>query len=232
MSAANIFLFSNAIVVWTDGALYRSDGTLSSVGPKVGLMPHLSAALVTRGPALAVPFLTHFLSVRFATFDELVAGFGKATRTAAEIYAEAFAICEHGADFEAYVAGWPKDRPEPEVYRVSSLDFDDVQKLRSVTVAPGRPDIIAQLEAEYGHLGHAGLSLPEVGLRLLELQRERIRREQVPGGPEICGIGGFAQVTTITRELAQTQILKRWPDRIGERMGQEYEAVPEGATLQ
>ncbi|TDR95647.1 hypothetical protein [Enterovirga rhinocerotis] len=69
-------------------------------------------------------------------------------------------------------------------------------------------------------------------MRLLELQRDGIRREQVPEGPEICGIGGFAEVTTITRELTQTQILRRWPDRIGKRMDQEYEALPEGATLQ
>ena len=39
--------------LFTDGAIYQPDGTLTMIGPKVRAVRHLSSAVAMRGPYLA-----------------------------------------------------------------------------------------------------------------------------------------------------------------------------------
>ncbi|MGY2806391.1 hypothetical protein [Bradyrhizobium sp. USDA 4506] len=55
---------------------------------------------------------------------------------------------------------------------------------------------------------------PEVdGLAVLELQRANPHQED----GDFCYVGGFAQLTTVTREAVTSRIIHRWPDKVGEK---------------
>ena len=56
------------------------------------------------------------------------------------------------------------------------------------------------------------------GLRIIEEQRG-VSAPQ--GGREepSYGVGGFAQMTMVSRDMIGTQVVRRWPDEIGRRLG-------------
>lgn len=233
MSAVNIFLFADRIDVWTDGACYDAGGLLVERASKVGFLPHLSGIVATRGPAIATPLLAHYLGAKFETFDDLADQFGEALASIVDQSAPAFEDCDHGPAFEAYLAGWRQEGP-PEAYRSTSLQPGRVERLPGITVAPGDQAIFERMKQEYPGIDDNWLARPPIGIRMMELQREMIRKEQVPGRGIICGIGGFVQLTMISRQGTMTQILRRWPDEIGEPIGAEVNPPRRavGRTLQ
>lgn len=218
MSALNVFLFPDVIHVWTDGALYDADGTLLMSTTKVGPLPHLNAAVMTRGPALALPLLTHCLGVLFSTFDDLVVGLSEAVAQFVTYQGEVLGECSHGTTFEVVVAGWSESRGQPEAYLVRSADLGRVSMLGSEHVSPANDILVERMKGEFPGSTQADLRTIDVARRLMELQRE-IRVEQVEGQGKICGVGGFCQVTTITPAAIMTGIVRRWPDVVGEKMG-------------
>ena len=219
MSALNVYLAPDQIQVWTDGALYDADGTLLSVNTKVAPLPHLNAVVALRGPGLALPLLAHHLGT-FPSFDALIAELVPAIQEAWTVHESIFDMCSHGPDFELVVAGWSGQHGCPEAYAWKSAEPLIVHKLGPVTIAPGAEVISQLMRAEFPALSDSSdLSDQAIWRRLMELQRETIRLEQVEGAGAICAVGAFCQLTTITSSRTTTEIVRRWPDRVGEKMG-------------
>lgn len=219
MSAANVFLFVDRIVIWTDGASYDADGRLLSCHSKVGLLPHLNAALIVRGPILKGPLLTQQLG-GCGTFDELVSALPATIANAVLRHRHVWDLCTHGDSYEVIVTGWSEERGQPESYRLKSIAPDDVEALSAVSIAPANDRLIEKMQAEFPGADDAILGQLDVGLRLIEMQRE-LRFPNVGSHSEIRGVGGFAQLTVIARDRIETAIVKRWPDRVGELMGRD-----------
>ena len=53
------------------------------------------------------------------------------------------------------------------------------------------------------------------GVKVFEI----LRRHRVPG----ASVGGFVQITTVTRDAIATRIVHRWSDRVGDVIGQGLE---------
>lgn len=217
MTAINVFRFTDGIMIWTDGAFYDADGVLCFNNDKVRPLPHLRAAVAVRGSGLIGPILANRLGSGFSTFDNMVAGLAETVAWAVVAQQHILELCSHGKAFQVIVAGWSEARGEPQTYRVESAAPDVVHREGPFVFTPGNAALDAQLTAEFTDPGQ--LSGMEGGVRVLEMQRA-LRIEQVEGHGEVCGVGGFAQLTVITRELIQTQIVKRWPDQVGQKMGE------------
>ncbi len=68
MSAVNVFLYSDAAVVMTDGLAAAADGSNRRLAHKVLPLAHLHAVVAVRGPAFFLGGITEMLS-RHTSFD-------------------------------------------------------------------------------------------------------------------------------------------------------------------
>ena len=75
--------------------------------------------------------------------------------------------------------------------------------------APSNPEIEAGCAA-----GLRAAFSEAAAIDLLEQQRAMT----TAGGAPFCTVGGFVQLTSITREAITTKIIHRWPDEIGEQI--------------
>ena len=73
-------------------------------------------------------------------------------------------------------------------------------------------EAIGQIAGDVGSPADA----PEAwALRLMEAQRAC--PFEFENGRRIIAVGGFCQITTLTRDGVNTRIMQRWPDVIGEK---------------
>jgi hypothetical protein len=226
MSAINVIQQTRQVHVLTDGAAYHPDGRLIMVGPKISIVPHLACAISFRGPKSARPVLTEVMANAASTYDGLKMCIGELLRDCAQIYGPLFDECRLGPDFEVIVSGWSEARG-PEAYllpthnRYGGGSFE-AMPLEGVTCLPNdettHPEIVKVL---------AGLEADDVdperhGLAVMEIQRAHpFAHEGFSEG--FCGVGGFAQLTTVTADGISTRIVRRWPDVVGERFGSSTE---------
>ena len=220
MSAINVIVKSNAVHVLTDGAAYESDGTLSSIGPKVNLMPHQSCAVAFRGPQSVRPILGELIGLAAPSFAELKAVIVPLLQEASRAYAPLFEGCSAGPDFEVVVAGWSDEGPA--AYMVASHDRHstpwEIIPLTGLCITPADETIHEKMLATLPTDCTADDIDPAThGLAILEIQRSHLVENDGIDG-KFCAVGGFAQLTTVTPDAVTSRIIHRWPDGIGERL--------------
>lgn len=232
MSAINCINTRDAAHIVTDACWYDTEGVVLKIGPKQFSLPHLPAVIATRGSGYAPPIFGHEFGTRFATFDELVEGVEEATVDVHNAYLGMFEECGN-PDVEIIIAGYSASRGSCAAYMIKTAELDDATRReadRLNIVVPEAFQLLAlpgvtmgpQIEAEA--LREAGLhfdltrddcaALHAKAITLLELQRE-ICVSYAEGMPMIHGVGGFAQIGTVTKEGVQQSILHRWPDKLG-----------------
>jgi hypothetical protein len=218
MSAINVIVQETAVHLLTDGAAYQMDGTISAIGPKVALMPHLNCAVAFRGPAPARAILAELISVEAHTFDELRDSIGSLMQKAAGVFAPIFQQCGAGPDFEVVVAGWSGDGPA--AYMVASHgrhgDPWEIIPLTGLCITPANAVIHERMLAALPN----GLTDDDVdpvvhGLAIMGIQRAYLIENHGIDG-RFCAAAGFAQLTTVTAEAVTSRVIHRWPDKIGE----------------
>jgi hypothetical protein len=245
MTAINTVTTTAAAHLITDGVAYLPDGTLLGLGTKTFTAPHLPMALAARGISVA-PFLIGPMMVGiYATFDDLVAGIEDTLPYIFDEYLAQFPVagassCDDLAGLkvlELVIAGWSEARQAGEAYMIRTheinLNADRVDggipvvpaafqlvRLDSIVACPfplpsamaSRPPI--DLDPSYDEVRlRRGL------IELMELQRASLYPPMLPGRTERHIVGGFAQMTTVTREGIYQKIIHRWPeDRVGEKI--------------
>ena len=222
MTAVNIFVLPDQVRVWTNGACVDADGVLVSIDQKVGLLPHLNAVIAVRGPAAALAFATFWLGSCHETFDGMVDGMGGTLSRMIEHHSEAWRARGPGVTFELLAAGFSESRRAPEVYWIESSDTLEVRRRGDCSITPSGEEgaLARRLAAEFpGMSERKALSSETVQLRLMDLQRETEYPSNWGERPIMRGVGGFAQLTTVFRDRIATRVVKRWPDRIGEKIG-------------
>lgn len=237
MTAVNYVRQRDALHFITDGAAYSPSGVLLGVTQKATAFAHLPAVFCIRGPVAARGMLTNL--TRVATFDAMVADFELEFEREFEHCASA--LTDTGLpDVEMMFGGWSEAAQEFQVYMISSCDGADriaaeqlearqglampdaafkLKRLEDVAaIAPNVP--VSEISIAYGR-PLASIDdirdIDEFGIVLLELQRARLI-SNAPGLSPCCNIGGFGQVTTITRDAVSSRIICRWPDQVGEMM--------------
>jgi hypothetical protein len=221
MTAINVIQRPHAIHMLTDAASYMPDGTLGMVGQKAHPVAHLSAVFSSRGPQLFMPLMSEAVFSAFSSFDEMIDGLVERVRTAVSAIAPTLALCAHGPNFDLVIAGWSTARRRPETYVLTdhaNYGFPawTLKPFGALLITPWTADLDGRLKLTRAELA-GKLDPVKDGLRILEAQRfvkEIQRNETEPA----YGVGGFAQLTTVTAENITTRILKRWPDPIGEKL--------------
>lgn len=217
MSACNIVKTNDAVHMFTDAASYYGDGTLGAVSQKVSILAHLNCAISCRGPAGFLDGFVQAANAAYASFDEFVESFALAVGNVYAIDEELWAGCATGPEVEVFLAGWSESRGQPEAYVVCSHDLHGP----AWTLLPLGPIAIAPYdEALAERLGRISPSenIIDIGVAIMEQQR-LVRGQHAGTGPTVAGVGGFCQLSTVTRDGIWTGVVKRWPDQVGEPLG-------------
>lgn len=220
MSAINSVIKRNSVHLITDAASYDAEGLLIATVPKVALLPHLNAAVACRGPRVSVPLFADILSAAASTYDKLKAKAPAFVRDLQPMLQASFAYCSLGVEFDIVVAGISKSIG-PDAWLLCSHTrygvepFSTVQ-LAELTTLPGDLDIRARFIDRVPHDVEA-FDPERDGLAVLEAQRAAPINHA--GDQCFVGVGGFAQLTTITREGITTKVIHHWPDEVGQPIG-------------
>lgn len=218
MSAFYAMNYGDRIELLTDGAVYTDDGTLIGVAEKVARLSSIPAAMTSRGDVGALAAFRLYLEsagARAGTFDGAMALFAATleglkhrrvpaceivvagiSETAGPTIAYAATVAMH-ADFEPFA-----------LYAIEGPEFGGgpaitLQDLRAAGLAPS--DFAGGLAGR--------------GADLFELMRRRKGpNPAMPGLPEIHGIGGHVDLTTVRATGATTTRLRTWPDAIGAKI--------------
>jgi len=220
MSAINTVIQADSVHLICDGASYDADGRLVSVGPKMQMLPHLNAAVACRGPRASVPLFADLLSAAASTYDELKAEAPTFLRELRPMLDATFAHCELGADFDVVIAGI-SESDGPDAYLICSHERYGVQPWTVVQfagLAMMPADAATQARVFASIPDNVDLVDPERDGRII-LEAQRVFPIDHGGDRSFVGVGGFAQLTSITRDGISTRVIHRWPDEIGEPIG-------------
>lgn len=217
MSACNIIKTDEAIYMFTDAANYCGDGTLGAVSQKVSILAHLNAAISCRGPRGFAEELAQAINGEFDTFDALVDSFALAVSNFYVVGRGQYELCSTGPEIEVFLAGWSDSRERPESYVVCSHGLHGepwtLIPLGPIAVAPFDADLDARCAAL-----EPSDDIMATGVALMEEQR-KVRGPHAGAGPSVAGVGGFCQMTVIRPQSIQTAVVRRWPDQVGEPLG-------------
>lgn len=227
MTAINTIRFNDRAIIMTDGAGYDVQGIIRAMYQKVVAIPHLRAAVAVRGSANAVGILAAALGSRFSNFDDLVANGGA---VAERIYDENFAgLTAHGdTEMQVFLAGWSEARGSAETYVLltesnpESVNWEtpvwQFVEADDFTAAPLPSD--QQLRRH----GFRASSVEEIdpvsdGLKVMEAQRHmKLPTRWLQGVESAYLVGGFVTMTEVSEAGVSQRIVRRWNDRIGERI--------------
>lgn len=223
MTAINIFRKKASVSMLVDGAGYDALGIYRQPVLKCIPIPHLRAAVATRGSEAATPLFASLLA-RFTSFDQALA-------EGAELIEDNFddiqSVLKRSpeAECQIFLAGWSESKNAPESYVLTSF-FNPAQGLEPWEFHPLEEASAAPLPSPSA-IAAAGLAITSVerfnpvidGVKLMEAQRAtRVHVTADERGDELCLVGAFAMLTTITAAGVEQRVIHRWADKIGERM--------------
>tara|TARA_R110002020_G_scaffold5179_4_gene21916 strand:- start:2893 stop:3651 length:759 start_codon:yes stop_codon:yes gene_type:complete len=220
MTAINIIRQRYRVSILTDGAGYSPDGTLRGHLIKCMPIPHLRAAVATRGSGLLTALFASNFGYAATDFDHLVSIGGA---LAEQLYDQNFAAISGSTEteLELYLGGWSESNNRPEAYVLCSDDRHGFEKWElhpipeDVTAAPvPSGDDLLSAGFDLG-MDPADFDPVRHGLMLMEVQR-RMKLPPSPYGNDCHIVGGFACLTEITKDGIGQRIIRKWRDKIGE----------------
>lgn len=206
MTAVNVFLYSDAAVVMTDGLAAAADGSGRCVKHKVLPLAHLHAVVAVRGPVFVLGGITDMLS-RHASFDAAREAMADDLRMLVEDLRRRLPIpaapdgpqlhligkSEASGGFESWICA-ADDHPGLTAFdarRTKTMMLPDVAGCDAHTQR-----LAARASAEDG-----GFDPDTDGVQLM--------RGQMRAYP--LAVGGYCQITVVNSEGITTRILERWP---------------------
>lgn len=206
MSAIIIDLTPEAAWMAVDGATYRyGEGRADSFQQKAHPLVHLNAVVSVRGPQAYAQRLRPILSARFDSFEDLADGLHLAVWILHDEMEADMAALYGNAHVEVYVAGWSHARARAEAYVVVSHD------------AYGEPwtrHEIIEFACAPGVEPSAETDVPAAVVDVIK--RQRLERDEHGH----CGLGGHVQLVKVTPLAIHSSIIHRFPDQIGEPLGE------------
>jgi hypothetical protein len=208
----------------TDAAMYRQDQCVVAFGTKVAPISHWPGVVTCTGNAAAVPLFGWALAKQFASWDEMVEGADAGLSRLADI------VAEYGLSHAAVLLAGISAKRGPEAYTFQTTEtlppgvtqeeakaspyFQPpyvLVKLPDVIMTPVAPPEMAIAA------GYEGIDVdadPEAVVWSIRKVLAMQRHMPLPDG--IGGIGGFAELTTVSAEGVTQRVIDRWPgDKIG-----------------
>jgi hypothetical protein len=220
MSAFSVIHTAASVLVLSDGAMVdETTGVLIGTAGKVFPLPKQNAVMVQRGSGLA-SFLYNKVSMMGNTFDELEMRIGDGLYGfLGDAIAKDKAVGAAWTEFDILIAGISEKSRGPRSFIVMSFDHplhDQIKAWQPFDtgptpwLTPGTDEMLAMIDPT--------IFDPERdGIRIMEAQRQILQPQGPKGGLRYI-TGGFAQLTTVTKEQITTKIIHRWPDKIGEKI--------------
>lgn len=208
-----------------DAAVYNDAGILTDIRSKITLLPHLKAAGTCRGNLLPLSFVSMALE-EFASWDEFRPQAANVFRAVDEIMARVVP----GRLYEFTLVGWSDERDRAELIFYSTHDdFPEAWNRGGPTLltdflvprGPGLHDIIKVEALDFDPHTH-GLDAFETAHRTLA----DLRCGQQPEPLMAYSVGGFVQSVEISRAGIRSEILRDWPDEIGQPIQPHSEEEP------
>jgi hypothetical protein len=245
MSAASVIHQSGALHLLTDGAHYDYNGTVAAILSKVWEVA--GCAIATRGVGGHWPiWLCRLLDgagqygrppFPLKGLDDLLDALPAVARC---VHAEIVSRREPGApadfppDIELTIGGWSERRARLECWGLANrpanpanpcdipAGFDGYEPFRpvpmpAVAVQPGIKSITAALGRPVHSIADLdAIDVDQAALSIIEEQRRT--PYELHGLSDLYAVGGFAELTTVTREGVARRILRVWPDSVGSKI--------------
>ena len=198
MTAISVFIGCSAVQILTDGKVSSIPNNDQFGTSKVFQMPHVNAAMATRGPARLLGLMGMLLCAQASTFEDMVAVLGR-LRKCARDFKEPWQAEVLSSEFDVVLAGIGKDGPA--AYIVSSHGkhgtepwaVDQIDKLLCTPPIP---------QPQFEFLASQGTNGVDMG-QVLDLQRL--------ADPDAVGV--FGTLTTIERGSIATRMVRDWRSR-------------------
>lgn len=231
MTAINTIRQRQAVHIISDGAFFNKDGILLEIGPNAFPLPHFPAALAIRGATHLMPFLIHRICRDCVSFDELLLKIVSMVLEVHMSFPMMLGTVGFGTvapDFDLVVAGWSASRSKPESYVVTSQRPDRQTHVENGYGLVDLPDVLIVPSVNELQIEAAGWIPPKSaeafrpehdGLKLLQAQRLAPKFPSKEPGINRAAVGGFAQLTSISQRKVQIEILHRWSDQVGRKVG-------------
>lgn len=238
MTAINIIHQTDRIHIMSDAVWYAPDGVVKRLAPKVHLLPHVVSVIASRGGGsqLANMFVEFICKgeTPVSDFDELVVVGGMAVEKIHSMMASNGLFFDDSPDMDLIFCGWSPQKRAFESYVIPTAHRDGFDEAGVKPFVPNRlPEIAIVPVPGAAEFTAAGWTEPESadsfdpmthGVRLMEAQRLVVGPMDNGAGKNGVmghGVGGFLQLTTITRDEIASRVIHRWPDKIGERIKPE-----------
>ena len=121
--------------------------------------------------------------------------------------------------FELWIVGYPTGSDEAKVYLLPTHGNHPGATAWAVNEVAGSIAAPPPQPQHWGDLTEDNFDPERDGIALLEAQRlVSMPLDSRKPGNVGCIVGGFAQLTVLSRSGVNSRVIHRWPDRIGERM--------------
>jgi hypothetical protein len=174
---------------------------------------------------MAGPILALALSAAGETYDEMKEFSPLCVREAAEMHRENLEMCAYGSTFAVFVAGLNAEGRGDAFMICNDQRLTEpfaVHPVGGLAMLPADPEILQDCANRLPpNINPQDLDPESHGLIILEAQRRFAlanldhRHHELKLSP----VGGFAQLTSVTREGISTRVLHRWPDVRGQLIG-------------
>jgi len=215
MSAFYSVAYPDRVELITDGAVYTDDGTLVEVRRKVWASSSLPLAVTGRGSSRLVEGLAAAINV--------MAECGSVDGTLGEVAGMLEKYRDRDCEPFEIVLAAVSETNGPGIYHFSNVDayglFAAWQLHGPYPEFGGGPSLTdanrEMLAAEFGGDG----TLTRAAVPLFEAMRRRTAPKPTsPHLPEIYGIGGHVDFTTVSAAGCTIERLCEWPDPVGEKI--------------
>jgi len=208
----------------TDAAIYQNGSGVVAFGTKVSTVSHWPGALTTAGSAAASALFARELSQQFSTWDDMVENGERDLPELGKI------VADYGLSHATVVLVGYSAKRGPESYTFqTTLTLPPGTTAEEAAASPyyqppfalvKLPDVIMtpvcppemSIAAKY-----EGIDVeadPDVVAWSMHKVIEMQRHMPLPYG--VGGIGGFAEIATVSERGVTTRVLHRWPeDKIG-----------------
>jgi hypothetical protein len=222
MTAINGVILGDAAYLFSDGASYGADGTLTGIASKANIMASISTVMLTSGRSVIMPYLASMLELNSESFDHLrdtvegkIAGY---ENYLTDLFGEDAVSPTNGVNgFRIFFGGFSERNAKPAIFSISNaLTSRDCGVAIDADVGFSAPALSSE-ETLIGHGGNPVLTpsnMTNVAMTTIELQRQH-------KWPPLndCRVGGHVELVVVRRDHIEVKILKRYKeDRIGQKI--------------
>lgn len=234
MTAINVIIGDDAAHVITDGAAVDPNGLLMMLASKVHIYPHIKSVVAMRGMKALTPSFADSISSFGRSYDEIKKSIGTNLRQLVDRGGSTLTkMCGPFAiQFDAVVTGWSDVVNKPEAFVITThSEHPEIETpyepiaIAGYVIAPTSRELIDEFDPAIRAYANDAVEPGSGDKKLTQIARNIIGRQRdlcVPmfGCEESQRIvGGFAQLTTVTRDGISSRILARYDDMIGEKLG-------------